>query len=490
MRMSAIVMTMLMFLGLCGCAAPKNDTPPDSSDQGSQKVAELVSEPISLSLAGSGTEDIALNGEIGQKNYLKIRYSSGIGTKVTMKYCDSSSPQRSTSEVFYLENAKNGEFTLYIGQEEKEKNMQMTDRTVLGFTVENLQEENGRFQMSSCTFTEKELPSGFRYLENENLKFGVNLSWGGGICFLSYRKEDVKQVEVNGEVQVGIDYDKLPGAEVVYEDDVNLLNHHDVGRLVQQSYYGSILPPYEPGEYLGNIVAYNPVQGGDTGENESKIVDYKEEDGTIYVKCQPRDWAPCKISPSYMENWYTLENDYVKVKNRFVDFSNYIPQTRDQELPAIYAARSFERWVVYEGDQPFTGGDLHDYIAGEGAENKITSSMLTENWVALLNADDFGIGVYVPDMSSGIATNFGAKAAETDPESPYYKQEASLLNSTSYATMIRQVAFRSLDPLEYEYFLTAGNIKEMRSCFYALHEAGANNQKLLEYIEEGMKKGI
>ncbi len=485
MRMSAVVLAILCLWCFCGCGKPSDDSSLPDPDQGIKTTEELVSEPISLRLESAGSEQIPIGGEIGRKNYLCVQYSAGVGVKVTMHYRDSSSPDKTASEVFYLEGAKNGEFRLYIGQEEKQAGIEMSERTVTGLTVENLQKESGRFQISSCSFTEKPLPTGFRYLENENLKFGVNLSWGGGICFLSYRKQKVQQVKVGGEVQIGIDYADLPGAELQYEGDVNLLNHHDVGRLIQQSYYGSILPPYEPGEYLGNIVPYNPVQGGDTGENESKIVDFQEKDGMIYVKCQPRDWAPCQQTPSYMENWYTLEDDYVRVKNRFVDFSNYIPQMRDQELPAIYTARCLERWVVYEGDRPFTGGELQAYIAGEGAENKVTSSLLTENWVALLNADDFGVGVYVPDLSSAIATNFGSKAAEQDPQSPYYEQEAALLNATSYTTMIRQIAFRTLDPLEYEYYITAGNIADMRDRFYALHEAGAENQKLLEYTEEG-----
>lgn len=483
MRIGVIIMACLMLFGFCSCAGLKKTQEPEDS---SSQAAELVSEPIVCTLSAFGTQRIDLTGKIGKKNYLKLYYSSGVGVKIRMTYCDSSLAQRTAFEEFYLESAKNGEFSLYIGQEEREKNVQMTERTVTGIEIENLQNENGRVQISSISFVEKEQPAGFRYLENENLKFGINLSWGGGICFLSYRKEPVQQVEVNGEVQVGVRYSELPGAEIIYDKDVNLLNHHDVGRLVQQSYYGSILPPYEPGEYLGNTVAYNPVQGGDTGENESKIVDFRQENNTIYVKCQPRDWAPCKISPSYMENWYTIEDNYVKVRNRFVDFSNYIPQMRDQELPAVYAARCFERWTVYEGDQPFTGAPLSEYIAGEGAENKVTSSLLTENWVALLNKDSFGIGVYVPDMTSGIATNFGSKTAETDPESSYYKQEASLLNPTAYTTMIRQVAFRTLEPLEYRYYLTAGNIDDMRQCFYSLHETGAENGKLLEYIKKGL----
>jgi pseudouridine-5'-phosphate glycosidase len=83
-------------------------------------------------------------------------------------------------------------------------------------------------------------------------------------------------------------------------------------------------------------------------------VDYViSEDGkSIYVKCRPLDWAKKNVlTPSYMENTYTLCDGYVKVDNRFVDFSGYTHRNADQELPAFYT-RTSGHSVDYRLDTP------------------------------------------------------------------------------------------------------------------------------------------
>ncbi len=54
----------------------------------------------------------------------------------------------------------------------------------------------------------------------------------------------------------------------------NLLNNADVGRLIQQSYYGIDKAHYPLGNWSGSSWGYNPVQGGDKVNNPSRIVDF------------------------------------------------------------------------------------------------------------------------------------------------------------------------------------------------------------------------
>jgi hypothetical protein len=108
---------------------------------------------------------------------------------------------------------------------------------------------------------------------------------------------------------------------------VNLINRNDTGRVVQQSYYGTIgeNDSYECGEYMGSKWSYNPVQGGNKYNESSKLVDCRINDNSIYIKCRPLDWAKEAkyITPAYMEAEYTLINGCVKAKCRFTDFSGY-----------------------------------------------------------------------------------------------------------------------------------------------------------------------
>ena len=63
------------------------------------------------------------------------------------------------------------------------------------------------------------------FIENDHYKAGVNLKWGGGLSWF----------EDKGNADYG-----------------NLLNNHDTGRLVQQSYYG-------PQEIEGYVVCFSMV---------------------------------------------------------------------------------------------------------------------------------------------------------------------------------------------------------------------------------------
>lgn len=461
---------------VCSACSTETALPPE------EQTVALLNRPYNKTLDGGETVSIPVSKDVGTSNYLRIESNSEVGVEGILCYSDPDEPTLSFQEKFYLEKDREYIFGLLIGQEELENNTYFERRVIDRIEFRNLENVPGKLRIESITMGEKELKKDKVYLENEKIRIGANLAWGGGLFYFADLSRNVVEVEQDGKQKIGVDYDKLPGARVTQSEQVNLLNHHDVGRLVQQSYYGSILPPYEPGVYLGNTVPYNPVQGGDTGNNESKIVDYEITESSIYVKCQPRDWAPAKLSPCYMENWYTLEGSVLKVENRFVDFSMFTPQEREQEMPAVYTVRNLDRWVVYDGDAPFTGGELSVYQTDVlEAAGRIVSNSLSENWVALCNEQNFGVGIYVPDLTDGIYSLFGQNDIISDPDQKYYDTRMELLNCTSYTTMTARVAFASLKPMTYTSYVSAGYVSEMRESFAALHAAGANNQAILQY---------
>ena len=86
------------------------------------------------------------------------------------------------------------------------------------------------------------------FIDNGRFKLGVDLGWGGTINYI----EDMTHEE--------------PGL-------TNLVNKHDTGRLIQQSYYGTgaIEGVFEWGSFNdSDHWPYNPVQGGDKGNKASR----------------------------------------------------------------------------------------------------------------------------------------------------------------------------------------------------------------------------
>lgn len=482
--MKSIPLIVLLIFILCsGSSNCKKVKPiPDTSETGGQLPGDggfIISQRIGL----SGAIEIPWNKDIGQHNYMSIRYNSLTGIKGTLFYTEPNKPDIVYTEDFYLESGMDKSFNLIIGQEESEFHKPLDKRFITHFRFANLENKLGELKVRAIDFNVKSLNDDLLFMDNGNLKIGVNLKWGGGLFYLAYKKEKVFQVDQNGETKIGIDYDQLENAAVSYSGDINLLNHHDVGRLVQQSYYGTTLPPYVTGTYLGmSGIPYNPVQGGDQKENESKIVDFYASGDTLYIKCQPRDWAPATITPSYMENTYVLHEDYLEINNRFTDYSLYIPETRDQELPAVYAVRNLDNWILYDGDKPFTGDELTiSRTKGNDAAYRVTNQHITENWAALVNEQRFGVGIFVPGLHDGILTTFGFSEAITDQSNSYFNKPLGSRNPTSYMTLTGKLAFRSLKPVTYTSYLTAGSADSMRSVFYRLQQQGADNQLLLDY---------
>lgn len=276
------------------------------------------------------------------------------------------------------------------------------------------------------------------YLENDRYRLGVLLSWGGGISYIE---------------------DKLDGDEQIS----NLINRADTGRLVQQSYYGvGNGPHYTAATYNGTMWNYNPVQGGDQHNNASKLVDVQvSEDGSsIYIKCRPMDWAQNNsLTPSYMENVYTLCEDAIHVSNRFVDFFGVRHGARHAELPAFYTISYLGVFHYYNGTKPWTG-DAYETLpdepfwAGRGSAYHNIVPGNTETWAAWTSPQGYGIGLYVPGTEILLAGRHAYNGSKNPAD-----------GGTSYVAPLRTMEFFSFVPFSYEYVISTGTVEEMRAVF-------------------------
>ncbi len=390
----------------------------------------------------------------GMFNYYGISYKSDAYMKGVVTYTSKGSEY---SEEFFLEPSDGTKpfYSFIDGVLDKAKS-----NSLCGISVEPLNKEEAEFSLLGAGVFNRKVPDTNVYIESGGYKIGVDLLWGGALDYLEDLDSDVEAVKVDGRVYVDSNASERYGARAANKN-VNLINRHDTGRLVQQSYYGTW--EYDCGYYGENRWNYNPVQGGNQYNEASKIVDLVCAEDYIYIKCRPLDWAkPAEdITPSYMEATYSIGGGCVNVSCRFVDFSGYPSTHTTQELPAFYCIEPFNRFVYYSGDKPWTGDKNLSY------ENKLIfwpdagypNFTSTENWAAFIGESDdsFGIGLYVPHNATFLAgVSDREKTTKTDPSSDL---------PTSYIAAVEYKTFESFSPIEYNYSITTGTTDEMRANF-------------------------
>ena len=272
-------------------------------------------------------------------------------------------------------------------------------------------------------------------IENERYKAGVKLDWGGGLCYFRDKQNNAYS---------------------------NLLNCHDTGRLVQQSFYGPMkIEGYQNGVFMGNEWSYNPVQGGDQYGNTSKLVALEQTKDTIRVVCRPLDWALNNMpTQTYYTSVYRLTENGLTVENTAIDFLLTPWTARSQELPAFYTVSALNTFTFYDGDDPWTDGELREernleFWAGKPAFGLKKGN--TENWCSWTDESGYGIGLYAPIAESLLAGRYrynGTKKAEDDP--------------TNYVAPLAETLLYFDEPFTYTYYLTTGKVSEIRATFKKL----------------------
>ena len=214
------------------------------------------------------------------------------------------------------------------------------------------------------------------FVENEHIRVGVNLKWGGAVTHVSE-----------------------PGGP-------NLINSHDLGRQIQQSYYSG--PPNyqregkEKAKHWANF-PWNPIQTGDAFDNGSEVLEHRVQGDTLYVKTIPNLWPMNKdAGECVMETAITIASDgpklvyHARLTNSRSDQTQYA--AKPQEIPAIYVNGPWHRLMTYTGDKPFTGEPLREIRNGHKEPWPWVNFLATERWAALVNDEGTGLGVCVPQV--------------------------------------------------------------------------------------------
>lgn len=254
----------------------------------------------------------------------------------------------------------------------------------------------------------------------------------------------------NGRVRLGIDLES--GGCVFYFSESatrrNLLNHHDKGRFIQQSYYGD----EDGSRWAEREWRWNPVQGGGYRGHPARVLEYASTANSLYVKSMPKHWATgADIDNAVMEQWIVLEEEVARIRYRFLYTGHRNHEKRQQEMPAVFVDFDLPNLVFYEGSKPWTNDKLTATVPGWPNEMKVRD----EHWAAYVDDENWGMGVYTPGTRE--ITCYRYKG----PGGP-------IGSGCSYFAPLRTFAVSNSLNLEYQVYLTIGTVSEIRERFYRI----------------------
>ncbi len=271
----------------------------------------------------------------------------------------------------------------------------------------------------------------------------------------------------NGVLKVKLDLTRGGAISYVSLSGSNrsLVNIHDEGRYIQQSYYAgkSVNRQADGQSPAWSPWSWNPIQVGDCYNNRAKILAYKQNGDTLYTKCIPMLWDMNNMpAEAEMEQWTILKGNVIEVHNKLTcrrTDNIYGENIADfQELPAVYPISVLKNLYTYLGNSPFTNDSL-----GNPSVVNLSSGFwgrypnVSEHWMAFVDSTKWGLGVYNPNCISFLAGMAGSPGGGV------------MDASTSYIAPTKKVILNKNSLFEYDYYIIVGNVNEIRAKVYQLN---------------------
>lgn len=285
------------------------------------------------------------------------------------------------------------------------------------------------------------------------------------VCADAVPKDTMSWLD-NGEIRLGADLNI--GGSITWLADAktgeNLINSHDWGRQIQMSFYAGPVPFVPDGKEAAEgwkSLGWNPIQSGDCFGNRAKVLEHRNDGSTLYVKCIPLHW-PLNNVPAQctFECWYTLDGRTVQVRSRLNNLRDDHTQypARMQELPAVYTNAPWHKLMTYTGRRPFTGAKLAEIPKQQHPEGGIVWAnwFATENWAALVNEQNTGLGIWHPNVYTFIGGFYGT---------PGTGGPADI--ATGYMSPIRPEILDWNMQYDYQYVLIVDSLENIRKYVYA-----------------------
>jgi hypothetical protein len=272
-----------------------------------------------------------------------------------------------------------------------------------------------------------------------------------GMTLAADKAEDPFTYLDNGVIRIGVD--KSRGAAIGYfalsKEGRNLLNHHDEGRFIQQSYYGD----RDESMWGKKPWSYNPVQGGSYKGEDAKTLEFKITDKSIVAKVEPLHWANAKPCPeAIMREYITLDGPVAKIRMR-MDYTGPSQKSKaHQEMPAMFVDYALPH-LIFERDGKLVRHAPVD-LAKKGGPEKIS---YTGGWLAYVDDKDFGIGILTPGTNTAVTYRHRGNGS-TGPDG----------SACSYVAPVRTIQLANGTVVDYGFYLTIGSLDEIKTRFEKL----------------------
>ncbi len=254
------------------------------------------------------------------------------------------------------------------------------------------------------------------YLDNGKIRLGVNRSAGAAVGWLSESGRDE-----------------------------NILNRYDLGRYVQQSWYGE----KDGSDWNGTPWRWNPVQAGNWQNKPAELVEFTTKDFILEATTTPVHWATGDLLTEVkLHQTIRLEDFVVRIDFAMHYTGSKSHPVQDQELPAVFLGSAYS--------------NLHFIAPGEKEPQQIVPGWPNERygiaqpWAAYTDDSGRGLGVLVP----GIDT-ITCYRAEGDPDN-------RSKGACSYLAPIKRMGIEPGFSFRYTVYLTIGTLPEIRHRFATL----------------------
>ena len=276
----------------------------------------------------------------------------------------------------------------------------------------------------------------------------------------------------NGRVTLGVD--PAMGGVITYlaaAGGPNLVNDHDLGREVQQSYYSGPTPYGHPTGIWAKF-GWNPIGSGDNLGHKATAKAEKRGANELYVRSTPYQWALDRVRcDCRFESVIRLDGNQIHVRQRLTNMRSDLTQypAKNQEVPAVYINTILRRIVTYTGAHPFVGAKL-DRPAATWPPKQVTA---TEYWVALVDAKDRGIGVISPASNTvDVGVTEDRDGVETDGRTSYISpRQADILDHNII--------------YETDYTLVVGDLADIRAAALAFKQRNMRPDYLFKSDRQG-----
>ncbi|WP_337044903.1 3-coathanger stack domain-containing protein [Emticicia sp. 17c] len=364
------------------------------------------------------------------------------------------------------------------------------------------------------------------------------------ICLLSgcghamaktvFTEDSLRYFLDNSVVRIG--FDKRMGGAVSYfarcSNGINLINNHDAGR--QAGFETRIYPddpvnwrPYANAKYLTDVY---PYAGGASREwnglpqgsfynqyfnNKDNLgglpveIKFDENTEVLYIKSKLWEWGFVKDSAgvykkidagAYNEYWISLEgiSAHFSVKQtRNIPY--FVSNTNVGVSLHIFINLNYsfvDKWQTYNDSSPYTHQPVAirtDFPLNEpNFANFWTPS--TENWAAMTNQQDYGMGIYTDDKRFTFLygeKQFGSECAQggfSCPDEDRYS--FALLSFSTYSFPCGEPCTTPDNSSTLNFSFMAGHITEMRQFAYDKHTQPCSHGVILSSVNDDLKNDI